>query len=244
MKVYFDKEGLIESHEFYDDKELPYSLFSSISFVYPFVKFENELAEINDYCLYILCRLEDKLKELINESGAPFELIKGYQREKHDMEEDAESFFSGEYIFSPVFIWEKLSCDINKCTLLLLLLSYLESSLNEIAKWFCEERSISLGRKTAGNNEITFYIDKIGQCCCCNLVEILKNELAYLDKVRKIRNQFVHREWNQVERHYDKFCLCDVFNTVSMIFTEIEKAACNIGIIEENSLFREVLWKN
>lgn len=93
MKVYFDKEGLIESHEFYEDKELPYSLFSSISSVYPFVKFEKELAEINDYCFFILCRLEDKLKELINESNAPFELIKGYQSEKYGTEEDVESFF-------------------------------------------------------------------------------------------------------------------------------------------------------
>lgn len=207
MKVYFDKEGLIESHEFYEDKELPYSLFSSISSVYPFVKFEKELAEINDYCFFILCRLEDKLKELINESNAPFELIKGYQSEKYGTEEDVESFFSTEYMFSPVFTWEKLSRDINKCTLLLLLLSYLESSLNEIAKWFCEEKSILLGRKKVGNNEITFYIDKIGQCCCCNLVEVLENELSYLNRVRKIRNQFVHREWDQVERHYDRFCI-------------------------------------
>lgn len=241
MKVYFDKEGLVESYEFYDDKELPYCLFSSISSVYPFVKFETELAEINDYCLFILCRLEDKLKELINESGASYELIKGYQREKYDM----ESFFSSQCMFSPLHTWEKLSRDINKCTLLLLLLSYLESSLNEIAKWFCEERSVSLGRKTKENNEVTFYLDKIGQCCCCNLIEILEKELVYLDTVRKIRNQFVHREWDQVEEHYDKFCLCDVFNAISIIFGEVEKAACNIGIIEENKfLIREDSWTN
>lgn len=36
MRVYFDKEGLIESREFYTDKKIPYSLFSSISSVYPF----------------------------------------------------------------------------------------------------------------------------------------------------------------------------------------------------------------
>lgn len=135
------------------------------------------------------------------------------------------------------YIWEKLSRDINKCTLLLLLLSYLEPSLNEIAKWFCEESSILLGRKGRWDNEISFYLGKIGECCSCNLLKALESELAYLDEVRKIRNQFVHREWNQVREHYCKFHLCDVVNVTSLIFTEVEKAACNRGINEENKFF-------
>lgn len=57
MEVYFDKEGLYESPEFYKDKQIPYLLFSSISTVYPFVEFEEELAEINDYSLFVLCQM-------------------------------------------------------------------------------------------------------------------------------------------------------------------------------------------
>lgn len=237
MEVYFDKEGLYESPEIYKDKQIPYLLFSSISTVYPFVKFEEELAEINDYCLFILCQIENKLKTIIKDSDGRFNLVKGYKREKEHTAEEIEDLFDPAYMFSPVIIWEKLSRDINKCTLLLLILSYLESSLNEIAKWFCEESSIILGRKGRGNNEISFYLEKIGECCNCNLIKVLENELVYLNEIRKIRNQFVHREWDQVEEHYDKFCLSDVFNVVSIIFTEIEKAACNKGIIEENKFF-------
>lgn len=237
MNVYFDREGLVDSREFYEDKELPYALFSSISSVYPFVKFEEELAEINDYCLFILCRLEERLKTLIEDSNIPFKLIEGYRRAEAYTAEEAEELFDPAYMFSPVITWEKLSRDINKCTLLLLVLSYLESSLNEIAKWFCEERSVPLGRKERGDDEITFYLRKIGQCCACDLTGTLEDELAYVRKVRKIRNQFVHREWEQVDKHYDKFRLCDVFRAVSVIFAEIEKAACATGLIEENALF-------
>lgn len=64
------------------------------------------------------------------------------------------------------------------------------------------------------------------------MVKTLENELTYLDMVRKIRNQFVHREWDQVEKHYDKFNLCDVFHVISQCFSEIKKAACREGIIE------------
>lgn len=89
-----------------------------------------------------------------------------------------------------------------------------------------------MGRKEKGINEITFYLEKIGRCCQCNLVKVLEN-----DKVRKIRNRFVHREWDQLEKYYGQFRLCEVFNVISIFFTEIEKAACNIGIIEENEFF-------
>ena len=68
MKVYFDKEGLVQSQELYEDVDWPYSLFCSASSVYPFVKYEEELEEINDYCVFVLCRLEDKLKTLIDDS--------------------------------------------------------------------------------------------------------------------------------------------------------------------------------
>lgn len=231
MKIYFDTEGLIESSRLnWEDEAAPYSLFSSISSVYPFVKYEEELAEINDYCCFILCQLENKLKELIEDSDVPFELVRSYQREKRT-KKDLKDSFDPAYMFSPVNTWEKLSRDINKCTLLLLILSYLESSLNEIAKWFCEERSIPLGQKDKGSSAVAFYLKKIGECCRCDLVRTLENELNYLDKVRKIRNQFVHSEWEQMDEHYDKFRLCDVFHTASKFLTEIEKAACNAGII-------------
>ncbi len=237
MNVYFDREGLVDSREFYEDKELPYALFSSISSVYPFVKFEEELAEINDYCVFILSQLEDKLETLIRESDVPFHLVKGYRRAEEDTAEDMEELFDPAYMFSPVTTWKKLSRDINKCTLLLLILSYLESSLNEIAKWFCGERSVPLGRKERGDDEITFYLRKIGQCCACDLTGALEEELAYIRKVRMIRNRFVHREWDQVDKYYDKFRLCDVFHAVSAIFAGVEKAACGAGLIEENELF-------
>lgn len=134
MKVYFDKEGLVESQELYEDKELPYSLFSSISTVYPFVKYEEELVGLNDYCFFILCRMEEKLKLLIKNTDGRYELVKGYQLQQDYTLEKLDAIFDPAYTSSKVDTWEKLSWDINKCTLLLLIRSYLESSLNEIAK--------------------------------------------------------------------------------------------------------------
>lgn len=171
---------------------------------------------------------------LIKDSEVPYESKKEYRME------EINDIFDAMYMFSPVSLWEKLSQDINKCTMLLLVLSYLESSLNEIANWFCKKKLILLGRKESRDSEVSFYLEKISECCRYNLKDVLKEELEYLNNIRKIRNQFVHREWDQVEKNYGKFRLCDVFNTVSLIFSAIEKAACNNGIIEENNFFNKV----
>ena len=72
---------------------------------------------------------------------------------------------------------------------------------------------------------------KIGQCCKCDLEKTLENELAYLNRVRKIRNQFVHRGWSMAEEDYDEFRLCEVIDAAAKIFAETEKAACDAGII-------------
>lgn len=102
MKVYFYEEGLIESQEFYIDNEAQYFLFSSISSVYPLVKFEEELAEINDYCVFILSKIEDKLNTLIKDSDVHFELIKDCQDTREHTEEDIEDIFDPAYMFTPV----------------------------------------------------------------------------------------------------------------------------------------------
>ena len=40
-----------------------YLLFTTQSAIFPFVKFEEQLSEINDYCLYLLTCLRVKVKE-------------------------------------------------------------------------------------------------------------------------------------------------------------------------------------
>lgn len=129
--------------------------------------------------------------------------------------------------------WENQLNFIHKSSMLVFLFSYLESSLNEIANWFCEYRQISIGKIEKKMSKIIFYVTRIGECCKCDLYKNLSAEMKYLKKIKKIRNQLVHEEWDQVHRFDDQFYLCDVFHTIANIFKKIEKAACNAGIVEE-----------
>ena len=147
-----------------------YLLFTTQSAIFPFVKFEEQLSEINDYCLYLLTCLKAKVKEF-----EPFDI------DKDDW--DAPD------------AWEFLYQDINKCTILSLLLAFFESTLNEITNWFSDKAGMITEWKKARNPKVSDYIAQIGKCCKVDLLHELANELAYYNSVRKIRNQFVHNEW-------------------------------------------------
>ena len=62
MKIYFNDENLINSHQ--SDREKKYLLFRSRSGVFPFVKYEEDLSALNDYCCLILGSLKQKSAEV------------------------------------------------------------------------------------------------------------------------------------------------------------------------------------
>ena len=192
-----------------------YLLFTTQSAIFPFVKFEEQLSEINDYCLYLLTCLKAKVKEF-----EPFDIDK----------EDWDAPRSWEY--HKLLSWEFLYQDINKCTLLSLLLAFFESSLNEITNWFSDEAGMIAEWKKVRNPKVSDYIVQIGKCCKADLRQEFADELAYYDSIRKIRNQFVHNEWEQITDRYKKFVLADVINMISRVIMKVEQTALFSGLIK------------
>ncbi len=191
-----------------------YLLFTAQSSIFPFVKFESQLSEINDYCLYLLTCLKAKVAEF-----EPFDIA--------DVDLDAPSSW-GYYKF---LSWQFLYQDINKCTLLSLLLAFFESTLNEITIWFSDEAGTASEWKKVRNPKVSDYIAQIGKCCGTDLQHELADELAYYDSVRRIRNRFVHNEWEQLSDRYKQFVLADVIDMISHVIMKIEQTALFSGLI-------------
>lgn len=191
-----------------------YLLFTTESAIFPFVKFEEQLSEINDYCVYLLTCLNAKVMEF-----EPFDID----------EDDWDAPISREY--HKLLSWKFLYQDINKCTLLSLLLAFFESTLNEITNWFSDEAGKTAEWKKVRNPKVSDYIAQIGKCCEVDLQCELTNELIYYDSVRKIRNQFVHNEWSQITDRYQKFVLADVINMISHVIMKVEQKALSSGLI-------------
>ena len=191
-----------------------YLLFTTQSAIFPFVKFEEQLSEINDYCLYLLTCLEAKVKEF-----EPFS------------SEGDEWNVPVSWGYHKFLSWKYLYLDINKCTLLSLLLAFFESTLNEIANWFSDEAGMTAEWKKVRNPKVSDYIAQIGKCCGADMQDMFADELEYYDSIRKIRNQFVHNEWAQITDRYEKFVLADVIDMISHVIMKLEQAALISGLI-------------
>lgn len=61
--------------------------------------------------------------------------------------------------------------------------------------------------------------------------DMFADELEYYDSIRKIRNQFVHNEWEQITDRYKKFVLADVIDMISHVIMKIEQSALLSGLI-------------
>lgn len=212
-------EGLFESDSLeHCEGTAGYLLFITESAIYPFVKFEEQLAEINDYCFYLLTCLKGKVTEF----------------EAFDIDSEnwaAHLATSESWKYRKFLSWRFLYRDINKCTLLSLLLAFFESSLNEIAAWFSELSGYSSQWKKVRNPKVSDYLQQIGSCCKVDLPCEMAEELAYYHSVRKIRNQFVHNEWEQITDRYKRFILADVIDMISHVITKVEKSALISGLI-------------
>ena len=191
-----------------------YLLFTTESSIFPFVKFEEQLSEINDYCLYLLTCLELKVKE-----------FESFDNNKENWNAPKS------WKYHKFLSWSFLYRDINKCTLLSLLLAFFESTLNEIANWFSDETEMTSEWKKVRNPKVSDYIVQIGECCKTDLLQSVADELVYYNMIRKIRNQFVHNEWEQITDRYEKFVLADVINMISHVIMKIENAAISSGVI-------------
>ena len=212
-----EMERLVESDSLeHDNGTAGYLLFTTDSGIFPFVKYEEQLAEINDYCLYLLTCLKNKVQEY-----APFDIA-------------PEDYWNTppSWEYRKLLSWSFLYRDINKCTLLLLLLAFFESTLNEIADWFSELAGLSAQWKKARNPKVSDYIGQIGTCCKRDLSRELAEELSYYDTVRKLRNEFVHRQWDQLTCRSEKFVLADVINMISQVLRRVERGAMSAGLLD------------
>lgn len=140
MEVFLPNEGLVESRNL--DENCKYRLYETISTVYPFAKFQEELKEINDYCYFIIKQITDKIIMLIEKSNCNFEIVERKKTEDEIDEWDFEEATDPAFSNSGVLKWENILNNINKPSMLLILISYLESSLDEISSWFCEEKKL------------------------------------------------------------------------------------------------------
>lgn len=231
-------DRLVESSYYFNSsKDVDYFIYFSKSGIYPFVKFEEEISEINDYCYFVQNDLHERVLSIRDGKVDRFSVLSDEGR-LASIEKDCSDFefYIGEaeielgYI-SDLLTWKNLANDISRCSMLTLWLAYLESALDEIGHWFCERKEISFGRKPRSITGVEHALQKIGACCQCDMLSILSKELAFYHEIQKIRNQFMHHEWEQVSDRSERFELNRVIDLVSTVIACVEHEALCASII-------------
>lgn len=154
----------------------PYLLFHTLTGCFPFVKIEEDLARINDY----LCTCETHLQNQ----------LKQYRTQQKPPAED-EDLLGEDPTYDLTWMIETL----NRENAILLLLSFLEGSLKDLAETLEEGAGVTVTAEKSRLSRIEQWIKRIEAVCGYDLICTLQHPLALLSRVRKIRNFVVH-EWD------------------------------------------------
>lgn len=206
-------------------------LFGTESNLVQFVVIEEELKQIFDFCLNIQMSTEKKLKNVLNEINTIKNGAIWYKSEEYgDIHKD-------EILLGLVdFVYPNLQNTLNffvPANQLILLNIFLERSLKMLCfEYSCKNTSKAFRgheeiiKTLKGKSKIATYI---------NFLEInlklklsIENEINLIDgNLRKIRNSFVHGDWEKVEEVLENMDLNEYLIKISDLFKEIENVVMN-----------------
>lgn len=124
MHILFDDEKIVCSCD-YVASDCGYYLFKSKSGVYPFVRFEEDIYSINDYCFLVLRSLKAKLNS-VAQLGEVKVSENTFTKNEKDFFESYVKSGSNNY---GLLKWCKVANEINKQTILVMLLAFLKVRL-------------------------------------------------------------------------------------------------------------------
>ncbi len=202
-------------------------LFKTASAIVEYVVIEEELKELFNYCILLQESTQKKIDQLVSERE---ELEKEpYKRFEFDGIQfmNIDTIDGIEKIEIPS--WNTILEFNVPMNQILLLSIFLEKSLKSLcAEYSPNNNSEYYGvynfkvRKNSQESIINSYIRYLEQQC--GIKNLSDLTIEYLNQnLRKLRNSFVHGDWNTIEQYAGKIDINEVFISASSLFRIIEK---------------------
>lgn len=201
-------------------------LFRTMSGLVQFVVIEEEFEQIFDLCLNLQKLTEKKLNNVLNEIN---EIEKGQNWYKSieygDIHKDEILIGLVDFVVPNLQSTLKFFVPANQ---LILLNIFLEKSLKMLCFEYSHKNDSKVfgGHKEEikslnGKSKIVTYINFIEKSL--NLKLSIENEVNIIDNnLRKIRNSFVHGDWEDVEKILENIDLNEYLKSISDVFKKIE----------------------
>lgn len=206
-------------------------LFKTNSGIVEYVVIQEEFQNLFDYCLLIQEKTLEKLKSIKKESEK-------YQKEPNKTYEFDGIIFNNQDLMQgltdfEIPNWEDILGFTVPMNQILLISILLEKSLKSLCSEYCPNNNSDLYggykvsiRKKKQKSTISSYIKYLEESCEIKIS--IDRTLDYLDQnLRKIRNSFVHGDWESVNEYAEKIDINKVFISTSVLFQEIESKYCS-----------------
>jgi hypothetical protein len=215
--------GLVPSDE-------AWYLFQTRGSLAGFVLIDEELAQLNDYCLALLEAASAKH----NEHTKFYDWLAARQKPSIPLGKDKAVEFSPEDVeLGRAFtqeVWADTARFLVPATCLSLLSCFTERSLRYLCDWL---EAGAKRKRSKGTSDIESYLALL-RAECGLVIDEPKDTFKVREVCRRVRNDFAHGEWDKCRRAMSRLDLALAFNSVAALFFAIEQAA------EANSLGRRL----
>lgn len=201
------------------DDIAPY-LFRSSSGSIEFIIIEDEMEKLNDYCVVSTGAVQVILDKYQTQAKL---YSSGKEKLVHQEIGDvtSEALMGLEDVEIPK--WEHMHSFLAHATCLLLLHVFVEKSLKSLCSVYAPNNSHS-ARQIKGLSMVDSYIKYLKETCSINVIEP-EDSIFLRENIRKIRNDFAHGDWDNVEETTKKVSLRHSFETITMLLESIEDEA-------------------
>lgn len=191
-------------------------LFETQTFIHEFMVVDEEMAQLNDYCLLILNATNKKISDFKTELE---DYKSGKQTAQHsEIGDITEDVISGlEEVIIPT--WQDTYGFTTIATCILLIQSFIEKNLKSILYSLAGESKKY--QQVAGESKIDCYLRKLEEDFGVGFDE--SSEGKQLRKeINSLRNNFAHGDWGEVRKNIASIDLRNVFQMATNIFEGIE----------------------
>jgi hypothetical protein len=213
---------LFESDLLYtDEPRCPPYLFSSAHGRVEFVIIEEEMSQLNDFCVLLL----DSPRERLSYEAQSLERFTSGKEQVIDPElgDVTEDVIMGlEDIVIPT--WRDTVDFVSRATTLILLHVFTEKSLKHLCLSFTPDNPAKPPRQSARQSKIDTYLNFLSQNCGF-IFEEPSTGRELRTAIARIRNAFAHGDWEAVRRDIRQLSITDAFRTATELFQKLESAA-------------------
>ena len=184
-----------------------------------FIIIQEEMESLNDYCVTSMRFISEEINKLNSDLK---KYSSGEDRVDHpDFGDVTSEVIMGLEEFT-IPKWKDIQSFLHRANCFLLIYIFMEKSTKTLCITYSSKDKLPLKQKS-GLSKLFSHIDYLKNSCGYEF-SLPNSFFDIFKQINKIRNSFVHGDWDDVENLSINISLLEVFKLSSLFFQEVEEA--------------------